>query len=52
MSDLDQLIIRTWSALTARGEDASASAIADRVGLDVLIVQRRLVDLRVKGQLP
>lgn len=52
MTDLERLIIRAWSAITAAGDEATAEAIADRVGLDAALVARHLTELRIKGQLP
>jgi len=52
LTELEKLVVRTWSALTAKGATPTTEAIAHRVGLDVALVERKLTEMRVKGELP
>lgn len=59
MSDLDardKLIIRSWSAVVARGEDDTPEAVAAETTktqiVDSATVARRMSALRACGQLP
>ncbi len=52
MTDLDRLILRTWSALEARGIDGTAPAIAAYISVETEGVAKRMAALRACGQLP
>lgn len=52
ITDLDKLIVRTWSARTSRDLDAPPEVIADLIACDVEGVAKRMAALRACGQLP
>lgn len=52
MDDVDREIVRKWSALTARGMEASPVEIANWMRLPVADVERRMLAMRPNGQVP
>lgn len=52
LTELEKLIARQWSALTAKGDAPTAEAIGHRVGIEVDVVARKLVEMRARGELP
>jgi hypothetical protein len=52
LTDLDKVIVRAWSSMTARGFDATPFAIAALLAVDVEGVAKRMAALRAKGQIP